>query len=100
MTRFLAHSLFFLAAWTLVIEYLQSRVEPLLESLAATGESVAEAVDAYRNALDPQLGILYRERKLGSIQKMLESVSDADRGEFMRILREMLSNAREQAPHQ
>jgi DNA-binding MarR family transcriptional regulator len=30
---------------------------------------------------------LYREMKLGSIQRMLEALSDHDRNEFMRILR-------------
>ncbi|MDX1546892.1 MAG: GAF domain-containing protein [Rhodothermales bacterium] len=48
---------------TSVLEFLQEDVEPLLERLADFGPKVRERVEAYRDALDPELGVLYRKRR-------------------------------------
>ena len=40
----------------------------------------------------------YRSMKLGSIQKMLESLSENDRSDLMRILRQMMATIRKSHP--
>ena len=40
----------------------------------------------------------YRQMKLGSIQKMLENLSEHDRSEFVRILRQIRETARKSRP--
>lgn len=46
-----------------VLAFLSSEMEPLMDELAEFGPPVAERVQAYRDALDPELGIVYRERR-------------------------------------
>jgi hypothetical protein len=46
-----------------VLEFLRRDVEPLFDELAGLGASVREKAGAYRAAIDPGLGILYRKRK-------------------------------------
>ena len=46
-----------------VLGFLASDVEPLLDELATFGPTVEERAEAYRAALDPELRIVYRERR-------------------------------------
>jgi hypothetical protein len=46
-----------------VLAFLGSEVEPLMDEFAGFGPEVAERVEAYRSALDPELRIVYRERR-------------------------------------
>ena len=45
-----------------MVTFLQKEVEPTFEELLRIGPRVAQAVDKYRRALDPQRGFVYRER--------------------------------------
>ncbi|MEM6782582.1 MAG: GAF domain-containing protein, partial [Bacteroidota bacterium] len=45
------------------VTFLHAEVEPHLDVLAARSDEAAQAVAAYRAALDPKVGVLYRERK-------------------------------------
>ncbi|MEM8558393.1 MAG: hypothetical protein AAGG50_11275, partial [Bacteroidota bacterium] len=45
------------------VTFLHAEVEPHLDVLAARSDEAALAVAAYRAALDPKVGVLYRERK-------------------------------------
>ncbi len=46
-----------------VLAFLRQHVEPLFEQLADFGPAVRESVEAYRAALDPGLGTVYRQRR-------------------------------------
>jgi GAF domain-containing protein len=46
-----------------LLDFLRREVEPLFDHLQAFGPGVSETIEAYRTALDPSLGILYRRRK-------------------------------------
>ena len=46
-----------------VIDFLRRDVEPLFETLSQFNEEIAEKVDAYQAAIDPQLGTIYRRRR-------------------------------------
>jgi hypothetical protein len=46
-----------------ILAFLRQHVEPLFEQLARFDRAVAERVDAYRAALDLQVGTIYRKRK-------------------------------------
>ena len=48
---------------TQVLAFLGSEIEPLMDEFASFGDAVAGRVDAYRNALDTELGVVYRERR-------------------------------------
>ncbi|GIV59595.1 MAG: hypothetical protein KatS3mg043_0684 [Rhodothermaceae bacterium] len=48
---------------TLIFNFLRDDVESLFDQLATMHERVRERIEAYRTALDPGLGILYRQRK-------------------------------------
>ncbi len=76
-----------------VLEYLQGRVEPLFESLAELGAVVAEAVEAYRAALDPELGIVYRERK--AFEESVGMVNET----VARVLHDQEEHAQSLVPH-
>ena len=60
-----------------IVTFLRSEVEPLLERLAAFGDAVAGRVSAYRDALDPQLGSVYQQRKIfeQSVTRLNEAIS-------------------------
>ena len=60
-----------------IITFLRAEIEPLLERLASFGETVATRVAAYRHALDPQLGTIYRQRKIfeDSVTRLNEAIS-------------------------
>jgi hypothetical protein len=46
-----------------LIGFLRREIEPLFDHLATFGPEVRARIDAYRSALDPQLGALYHQRK-------------------------------------
>jgi GAF domain len=60
-----------------VIAFLRTSVEPLLDHLGGFGPAVRERVEAYRAAVDPALGVVYRERKRfeESITRLNDAVS-------------------------
>src|SRR5262245_11269238 len=60
-----------------VVNFLRAEVETLLDRLATFGEAPATRVTAYRGALDPKLGTVYRQRKVfeDSVTRMNETIS-------------------------
>jgi hypothetical protein len=60
-----------------IVTFLRVEVEALLDRLASFGEPVARRVAAYRGALDPRLGTIYRERKIfeESVTRLNEAIS-------------------------
>jgi hypothetical protein len=46
-----------------LVGFLRGEIEPLFEQLGTFGPEVRQRIDAYRSALDPQLGALFRQRK-------------------------------------
>ena len=48
---------------TRIVEFLREHVEPRLDHLAGFGAGVRERFAAYRAAMDPRLGTIYRRRK-------------------------------------
>ena len=60
-----------------IVTFLRAEVEALLDRLATFGEPVAVRVAAYRAALDPGLGAVYRERKIfeESVTRLNEAIS-------------------------
>jgi len=60
-----------------VVTFLRAEVETLLDRLASFGDAVALRVTAYREALDPKLGAVYRQRKIfeDSVTRMNETIS-------------------------
>jgi GAF domain-containing protein len=60
-----------------VIAFLRTSVEPLLDHLAGFGPAVRERVESYRGAVDPALGVVYRQRKRfeESVTRLNDAVS-------------------------
>ena len=58
-----------------VLELLRRDVEPLFGQLETYGSDVAECVAAYREALDPDLNIVYRRRK--DFEESVAGLNDA-----------------------
>ena len=58
-----------------VLELLRRDVEPLFGQLETYGSDVAERVSAYREALDPDLNIVYRRRK--DFEESVAGLNDA-----------------------
>ena len=60
-----------------IVTFLRAEIEPLLERLASFGETVATRVVAYRQALDPKVGTVYRQRKIfeDSVTRLNEAIS-------------------------
>ena len=48
---------------TTVSEFLRQELEPVFHDLEGTGPQVVHAVKSYSDALDPDLGVVYRKRK-------------------------------------
>lgn len=48
---------------TATLEFLRNDVEALFEHLGNFGENVARRIKTYRDALDPELGIVYKQRR-------------------------------------
>ena len=46
-----------------VVTFLREDVEPLFEQLAGFGAAVRDRIEAYRGALDPRCGTVYRRGK-------------------------------------
>lgn len=62
---------------TAVIAYMNRELEPMLAQLRGWGADVEDTVRAYEEALDPDLGVLYRRRRAfdTSVMKFNEKVS-------------------------
>ncbi len=60
-----------------VVAFLRSQVEPVFEEVAAFGAGVRERIAAYRAALDPRLGTVYRRRQAfeDSIGRLSDAIS-------------------------
>jgi hypothetical protein len=58
-----------------LIGFLRREIEPLFDHLATFGPEVREHIDAYRRALDPQLGALYNQRK--AFEESMTLVNDS-----------------------
>jgi hypothetical protein len=60
-----------------IVTFVRTEVETLLERLASFGAAVADRVAAYRDGLDPQLGAVYRQRKIfeQSVTRLTEAIS-------------------------
>jgi hypothetical protein len=60
-----------------IVTFLRAEVEPLLERLAGFDEATAARVEAYRAALDPRLGTVYRQRRVfeESLTRLNEAIS-------------------------
>jgi len=43
--------------------FLKNEIEPAFENLINLGPRVSQAIDNYKTAIDPQLGLIYRKRK-------------------------------------
>src|SRR5262245_25300866 len=68
-----------------VLDFLRREVEPLFDHLQALGRGVREQIEAYRTALDPSLGVLYRRRKdfeesVTLINETISTYLDAEEG--------------------
>jgi hypothetical protein len=61
-----------------VIAFLRTDVESLFDHVAGFGEGVARRIEAYRAALDPRLGAVYRQRRLfeQSVTRISETISE------------------------
>ena len=46
-----------------IITFLKNEIEPLFENLSSFGQDVKSAVERYKSSLDPNLGIIYIQRK-------------------------------------
>lgn len=46
-----------------IISFLKNEIEPLFENLSSFGQDVKSAVERYKSSLDPNLGIIYKQRK-------------------------------------
>ncbi len=57
-----------------VLAFLRQHVEPLFEQVADFGPAVRERLEAYRAALDPGLGTVYRQRR--DYEESMNLVSD------------------------
>jgi len=62
---------------TTVSEFLIREIEPVFSELVGLGPQVANAVEKYRNALDPNLKVVYRKRKAfeESVSRLNEHLS-------------------------
>jgi GAF domain-containing protein len=61
-----------------IVDFLKSEVEALLAHLAEFGAGVRGRVDAYRDALDPRLGVVYDRRRL--FEQSVTALNDAISG--------------------
>ena len=60
-----------------IVTFLRAEIEPLLDRLAGFAEAVGPRVAAYRDALDPRLGTVYRQRRIfeESVTRLNECIS-------------------------
>ncbi|HWP46024.1 MAG TPA: GAF domain-containing protein [Candidatus Limnocylindrales bacterium] len=61
-----------------LLDFLRREVEPLFDTLKDFGPGIQDKIQAYRSALDPQLGIIYRKRKdfEESVARINDTISD------------------------
>lgn len=59
---------------TRVLDLLHTEIQPLLRQLAMENVDLSPAVRAYFNSLDPELGIVYQQRK--DYEKSVEALND------------------------
>ncbi len=59
------------------LEFLRNDVEPLFERLAGANDRTRQKVEAYRSAIDPKLGVLYKQRRAyeQSVARVNEGIS-------------------------
>ncbi|HSW45681.1 MAG TPA: MarR family transcriptional regulator [Phycisphaerae bacterium] len=76
-----------------IIRSLESKGGKPLVRCAINAEDKRK-IDVDLTAVGQEAHHVYREAKLGAIQKSLESLSEHDRDEFMRILRQIRENNR------
>lgn len=74
-----------------VTQFLRREVEPTFETLVGLGPRVVNAIEQYNNALDPELGVVFHQRKAyeQSISQLTEGLSsyvDNQQIEAQRIL--------------
>ncbi len=60
-----------------IIAFLRTQVESLFDYLGEFGRDVRSRIEAYRSALDPRLGTVYRQRRLfeESVTRLAEALS-------------------------
>jgi hypothetical protein len=60
-----------------VVTFMQEEVERLFQPLAGFGPTVRESIDAYRAALDPRRGTVYRQRQVfeDSVTRLTDTIS-------------------------
>ena len=60
-----------------IIAFLRTQVESLFDYLGEFGREVRSRIEAYRSALDPRLGTVYRQRRLfeESVTRLAETLS-------------------------
>jgi hypothetical protein len=60
-----------------VISFLRSDVEGLFDHVQGFGSGVRERIEAYRAAMDPRLGVMYRQRRVfeESVTRVAETIS-------------------------
>jgi GAF domain-containing protein len=68
-----------------LLDFLRREVEPLFDHLQEFGRGVSEEIAAYRTALDPTLGVLYRRRKdfeesVTLVNETISAYLDAEEG--------------------
>jgi GAF domain-containing protein len=61
-----------------LLDFLRREVEPLFDTLKDFGPGLQDKIQAYRSALDPQLGIIYCKRKdfEESVARINDTISD------------------------
>ena len=69
-----------------ILDFLHRKIEPNFDLLADFGDEVSQKISAYKMALDPELGVIYRKRKdfEESVMRLNESISnhiDAEQNE-------------------
>ena len=78
---------------TSILDFLQQEVESLFDRLSSFGERVAERVEAYKNALDTDLGVLYNQRR--DFEESVTRLNDT----ISAYLNEQEVHAQEMFPH-
>jgi hypothetical protein len=66
-----------------IIAFLRTHVESLFDYLGGFGREVRSRIEAYRSALDPRLGTIYRQRRLfeDSVTRLADALSSYLDGE-------------------
>ena len=78
---------------TSILDFLQQEVESLFDRLSTFGERVVERVEAYRAALDANLGVLYNQRR--DFEESVTRINDT----ISAYLNDQEVHAQEMFPH-